>query len=91
MSQIIVMVSRLQHQHVSEPNTLYKVIGIDLGSTFARVGVSRNNSCEIICDEEGRSAIPNYVSFLDNGAPLVGFEANEKALSSPRNTIYDIR
>jgi molecular chaperone DnaK (HSP70) len=78
-----------------EPKTLLKsnifltVIGIDLGREYARVGVLRNNTVELISDEQGRTAIPNYVAFTGHGHPLVGFEAEEQAFSNPKNTIYD--
>ncbi|RDL35319.1 Uncharacterized protein BP5553_07250 [Venustampulla echinocandica] len=77
--------------NIIRANELSKVIGIDFGRACSRVGVFRNNVFEIISDEQGRSAIPNYVAFLDRGPPLVGFEAKEQALSNPKNTIYDFR
>ncbi|KAL5331176.1 hypothetical protein ACEPPN_000705 [Leptodophora sp. 'Broadleaf-Isolate-01'] len=71
------------------------VIGIDLGRDFSRVGYMRGYSFEPISDEQGRTAIPNYVAFpkLGNnvGPPIVGFEAREQALSNPQNTFYDFR
>jgi heat shock protein 5 len=66
------------------------VIGIDLGRTHSRVGIYRNNAFELIHDAQGRSAIPSYVAFTDSG-PLVGFEAQEQALTNLKNTIFDIR
>jgi molecular chaperone DnaK (HSP70) len=78
-------------QTSSGSNVFCKVIGIDLGRAYSRVGVFRNNSFAIISDEQGRTAIPNYVTFLGHGPPLVGFEAKDQALSNPKNTIYDSR
>lgn len=68
-----------------------KVIGIDLGESYSRVGVFRNKTFQIITDGQGRSAIPNYVEFPSHGAPVVGFEAKDQALSNPKKTIYDSR
>ncbi|KFY24323.1 hypothetical protein V493_05312 [Pseudogymnoascus sp. VKM F-4281 (FW-2241)] len=68
-----------------------KVISIDLGESYSRVGVFRNKTFQVITDGQGRSAIPNYVEFPSHGPPLVGFEAKEQALSNPKKTIYDSR
>jgi molecular chaperone DnaK (HSP70) len=74
----MVIVSRLQHQHVFKSNAPSKiVIGIELGRSYSRVGSLINNSVEIFSDEQGRSAVPNYVTFLNYDDPLVGFEAKK--------------
>tara|TARA_R110002060_G_scaffold45159_8_gene56503 strand:- start:230 stop:691 length:462 start_codon:yes stop_codon:yes gene_type:complete len=79
----------------SQSVNTFIVIGIDLGRDFSRVGYMRGYSFELISDEQGRTAIPNYVAFpkLGNnvGPPIVGFEAREQALSNPQNTFYDFR
>jgi molecular chaperone DnaK (HSP70) len=67
------------------------VIGIELGQTYSRVGIIRNDTFEIITDEQGRSLVPSYVAFTNQGLPLVGFEAMEQAGRNPKNTIYDVR
>ncbi|KAL5326498.1 hypothetical protein ACEPPN_004184 [Leptodophora sp. 'Broadleaf-Isolate-01'] len=67
------------------------VIGIDLGLKYSRVGVVREGEFEIISDEKGRNFVPSVVAFSGDGERLVGYEAQEQALSNPKNTIYDIR
>ncbi|PVH83308.1 actin-like ATPase domain-containing protein [Cadophora sp. DSE1049] len=71
------------------------VIGIDFGRDYSRVGFVSGYTFELISDEQGRTAIPNYVAFpkVENnvGPPIVGFEAKEQAESNPENTFYDFR
>lgn len=62
--------------HVPYPEqteTGNQVIGIHLGDTYARVGIFRNDSFEMITNKFGNSIIPNMVNFTDYG-PLVGDE-----------------
>ncbi|KAG4435654.1 hypothetical protein IFR05_008849 [Cadophora sp. M221] len=69
-----------------------KLIGIDLGRDYSRVGFFTQNEFIIIPDEQGRTAIPNYVFFPRyTGSRVVGFEAKEQAERNPENTFYDIR
>ncbi|CAG8981914.1 hypothetical protein HYALB_00009169 [Hymenoscyphus albidus] len=67
------------------------VIGIHLGQSYSQVGVYQDSGFEIITDEQGRSDVPSYVTFLDNKEPLMGFEAEEKAFIDTYTTIYDTR
>ncbi|KAH7418535.1 heat shock protein 70 family [Cadophora sp. MPI-SDFR-AT-0126] len=67
------------------------VIGIDLGLKYSRVGIIRNATFEIIADEKGRTFMPSVVAFTGDGKRMVGFEAQEQALSNPKNTIDNIR
>lgn len=67
------------------------VLGIDLGRTYSRVGIFRNDTFEIIADELGRDVVPSYVAFPYYGPPLVGFAAMDQAVKNPKNTIYDAR
>jgi hypothetical protein len=36
-------------------------------------------------------AVLSYVSFRDQGPPLVGFLVKERAVSYPKSTTYDVR
>lgn len=67
-----------------------KVIGIDLGVAYSRVGVVRGENFEIIPDLQGRVRTPSYVSFLGNMV-LVGEEAKALATFNSNNTFHDIR
>ncbi|CAG8959203.1 hypothetical protein HYFRA_00012560 [Hymenoscyphus fraxineus] len=59
--------------------------------SYSQVGVYQDSGFEIIIDEQGRSDVRSYVTFLDVKEPLIGFEAKEQAFIDPYTTIYDTR
>ena len=65
-------------------------IGIDLGTTCARVGMLRGDKVEIIADSEGRRAIPSIVAFTDSKC-LVGHAAKYQIANNSQNTIFDTK
>jgi heat shock 70kDa protein 1/2/6/8 len=64
------------------------VIGIDLGTSYCRIGVWKNDRVEIIPDEQGNLATPSYVAFTDSEI-LVGEPAKNQIARNPENTIFD--
>jgi hypothetical protein len=64
---------------------LRNVIGIDLGSTYTRVGVFKNDQVEII------ATLPSYVFFdPETGERLIGDAAKNQTYLNPSNTIFQI-
>ncbi|KAG0319374.1 hypothetical protein BGZ97_002242 [Linnemannia gamsii] len=66
------------------------VLGIELGNTYSRVGVYRNNRFEIIPNELGQTATPTMVAYTSDGRILVGQAAKDQQADNPRNTIFDL-
>jgi molecular chaperone DnaK len=67
-----------------------KIIGIDLGTTNSLVAFYNGSESEIVSDKFGKIT-PSVVSYLDNGAAIVGDRAKELLKSNPKRTIYSVK
>uniref|UniRef100_A0A914PLQ3 Heat shock protein 70 n=1 Tax=Panagrolaimus davidi TaxID=227884 RepID=A0A914PLQ3_9BILA len=67
-----------------------KAIGIDLGTSFSCVGVTRNGKCEIIENNEGVYTTPSVVGFID-GQRTVGEWPKKRTHKYPLNVISCIK
>jgi len=65
-------------------------IGIDLGTTNSCVAVMRNNTVEIIANDQGNRTTPSYVAFTDTER-LIGNSAKNQAAMNPENTVFDVK
>ncbi|KAI3926835.1 hypothetical protein MKW92_021613 [Papaver armeniacum] len=61
-----------------------RVIGIDLGTTYSRVGFWIGEELRI-------TRIPSCIAFTENGEPVVGDEAFDGVDKNPSNTILDVK
>ncbi|MDA0686925.1 MAG: molecular chaperone DnaK [Bacteroidetes bacterium] len=77
----------------AKPNTMSKIIGIDLGTTNSCVAVLEGNEPVVIANSEGRRTTPSIVAFLDNGngERKVGDSAKRQAITNPKHTIQSIK
>ena len=69
---------------------MYKIIGIDLGTTNSCVSVLESGQPKIIENAEGDRTTPSVVAYTD-GETLVGQSAKRQAVTNPENTLYAIK
>jgi heat shock protein 5 len=68
----------------------WPVVGIDLGTTYSVVGVSKSGRVEIIANDLGNRITPSYVAFTESER-LIGEAAKNQAALNPENTVFDVK
>ncbi len=66
-------------------------VGIDLGTTNTLVATVRSGMSVVLNDVAGRPLLPSVVNFAADGTVEVGFGAEEKQSSDPKNTIVSVK
>jgi molecular chaperone HscA len=66
-------------------------IGIDLGTTNSLVAAVRSGSPVVLSDSIGRPLLPSIVRFAKDGSVEVGYAAQAKQASDPKNTIVSVK
>ena len=66
-------------------------VGIDLGTTNSLVATVRSGLSVVLNDELGRSLLPSVVNYDAAGSAHVGYEAVERQMQDPRNTIASVK
>ncbi|CAI5720667.1 unnamed protein product [Peronospora destructor] len=67
------------------------VVGIDLGTTYSTVAISRKNNVTAIVDSDGHVLVPSTVAFLPSGEILVGRKARAQLMKTPQHTIFNAK
>lgn len=65
-------------------------IGIDLGTSYFRIGVVHQGKVKIITNNQDQGESPNIVAFTENGF-LVGEPAKSQASANSKNTVFNIK
>ncbi|QCI17395.1 Fe-S protein assembly chaperone HscA [Buchnera aphidicola (Aphis helianthi)] len=66
------------------------VLGIDFGTTYSLVSTIKENRAILLHDDKKRYLLPSIVHYTKNNV-LVGWEAENKILQDPTNTICSVK
>ena len=66
-------------------------LGIDLGTTNSLGALWRDGRPIVLHPEGGQGTVPSVVYFPEQGPPIVGREARDRALLDPRHALFSIK
>src|SRR3954447_18456181 len=66
-------------------------VGIDLGTTNSLVATVRSGTAAVLPDALGRPLLPSIVRYAQDGKIEVGYPAQAKQATDPRNTIVSVK
>jgi len=69
---------------------MWKIIGIDLGTTNSAVAIMEGGEAKIIPNAEGNRTTPSIVAIKD-GSIIVGTPAKRQAITNPAGTIFSAK
>ncbi|KAJ5751546.1 heat shock protein 70 [Penicillium nucicola] len=67
-----------------------RAVGIDLGTTYSRIGLIRNNRFEIIVNDQGSRITPSLVAFKDSQR-LIGDATSSLLPMNAQNTVFNAK
>lgn len=89
---LAVMIDKASAQSTPDPLSSKTVIGIDLGTKYSVVAVTRDGQTTIIPNEHGNRITPSVVGFHPAlSERFVGDSAMNQMSSNPSNTIFDAK
>jgi molecular chaperone HscA len=66
-------------------------VGIDLGTTNSLVATVRSGTAAVLPDELGRPLLPSIVRYHPDGRVEVGYAAQARQVSDPKNTVVSVK
>lgn len=66
-------------------------IGIDLGTTNSVVAVSKEETPEVLRDENGKGLVPSVVAYAPDGSAIVGELAKQLLLMRPESVVSSVK
>jgi molecular chaperone HscA len=66
-------------------------VGIDLGTTNSLVATVRNGTLTVLPDALGRPLLPSIVRYAADGKVEVGYPAQAKQATDPKNTVVSVK
>ena len=73
------------------PHERRLAVGIDLGTTNSLVATVRSGTPTVLPDSLGRPLLPSVVRFARDGAVEVGYAAQAKQATDPKNTVVSVK
>jgi molecular chaperone HscA len=73
------------------PHEQRLAVGIDLGTTNSLVATVRSGSPTVLADALGRPLLPSIVRYTGEGKVEVGYPAQARQATDPRNTIVSVK
>jgi len=73
------------------PHEQRLAVGIDLGTTNSLVATIRSGTATVLPDALGRPLLPSIVRYIEGGKVEVGYPAQAKQATDPRNTIVSVK
>jgi molecular chaperone DnaK len=70
---------------------MWKIIGIDLGTTNSCVAFMEGGQAKVIPNSEGGRTTPSVVAAKKDGDIIVGMPARRQAVTNPANTIFSAK
>jgi len=75
----------------NKPNTMPKILGIDLGTTNSCMAIIEGGEPKVLENSEGARTTPSVVAINKTGERLVGQIAKRQAVTNPENTLFSIK
>jgi molecular chaperone DnaK len=70
---------------------MWKIIGIDLGTTNSCVAFMEGGQAKVIPNTEGGNTTPSVVALKKDGETIVGMPARRQSVTNPTKTIYSAK